>query len=109
MKNSRIIKGNEEFQKIINKRNIVKNKSFIINIFKKEEKHFRYGISVGKKIGIAVNRNKIKRQVRMMVKKNLANIVDKKMDVIIVVRKVYLETTYKENELILKKLIECIK
>ena len=57
--------------------------------------HLRIGLSVSKKLGHAVIRNKIKRQVRM-----LANeIFDKDLsyDFIIIVRKNYLNNDYKTN------------
>lgn len=44
------------------------NRTFIIYYLKNDIGHARIGISVSKKLGKAVIRNKIKRQVRMIVK-----------------------------------------
>ena len=55
--------------------------------------HARVGISVSKKIGNAVIRNKIKRQIRMMFIENFDNETYEK-DVIVIVRKNYLQNSY---------------
>lgn len=70
MKKRDILKSNIEFNNIINigKRN--QNKYFVIcSVIKDFEKN-NYGIAVGKKVGNAVIRNKIKRQIRNIVDKN---------------------------------------
>ncbi len=62
----------------------------------------RVGISVSKKLGKAVVRNKIKRQVRMMVQE----VFDKnqKKDFIIIVRNNFLECSYRDNRKSLESL-----
>jgi ribonuclease P protein component len=93
-KSSRITK-NEEFQKILSKRKYISTAYFALYYDFRKEDHARYGISVGKKLGNAVVRNKIKRQVRMMIRE-LVN--DEKMDLIIMVRPSYLNQDYSENK-----------
>ena len=64
----------------------------------------RAGISVSKKLGNAVVRNKVKRQVRMMI----SEITDFKRgaDLIVIVRKNYLNNDYRTNKKELNMLCE---
>ena len=48
------------------------------------EKHFRFALSIGKKYGNAVARNKIKRQIRMIISKNQHIIIDQHLFVIVI-------------------------
>lgn len=86
---------NYEFSSIIKKQNVVKSSSFICYFVEKKENHSRIGISVGKKIGNAVHRNKVKRQLRSMIDE----VFDFKesYDLIIIVRPVYLKKDYATN------------
>lgn len=66
MKKSYRIKKEKEFQQIIYKKDSYANRNFVLYILPAEEnKHFRVGLSVGKKIGNAVMRNKVKRRMRV--------------------------------------------
>ena len=56
-----------EFTSIIQHRSFVLSSSFVCYYMPRKESHARVGISVGKKLGNAVVRNKVKRQVRSMV------------------------------------------
>lgn len=59
------IKKNEEFQQVFKKGKSVANRQFVIYTYKKDEQpQFRIGLSVSKKIGNAVTRNRIKRYIR---------------------------------------------
>ena len=60
MKKREIIKNKLEYTNIINNSKYTKNDYFII-YYRKNNKYNRYGISVPKKTGKAVLRNKIKR------------------------------------------------
>ena len=64
MKKKFIVKKSYEFDNIIKKNDILKNRGFII--YKKENNldYNRFGISVGKKLGNAVYRNKMKRRIK---------------------------------------------
>ncbi|WP_152657454.1 ribonuclease P protein component [Oceanobacillus sp. CFH 90083] len=65
MKKQFRIKKNEEFQATFKNGNSFANRQLVIYYRKKEgQKHFRIGLSVGKKIGNAVVRNRIKRLLR---------------------------------------------
>lgn len=101
MKKEYRIKKNEEFQTIIRKKQSVANKKFVI-YYKDNEEHLRVGISVSKKLGNAVVRNKTKRQVRMMVQQVFDK--TKKRDFIIIVRNKYLFDSFENNQNDLKYL-----
>lgn len=59
------IKKNSEFQDIFNTGNSFANRELVIYYrMKNDQAHFRLGISVGKKLGNAVTRNRIKRYIR---------------------------------------------
>lgn len=59
------VKNNKEFQQILHTGKSFANRELVIYYKEKRlQEHFRIGISVGKKIGNAVMRNKIKRHIR---------------------------------------------
>lgn len=71
MKKKFRIKKTKEIEKVLNNKKSISNNYFRICIYKNPEtSHFRYAISVGKKIGNAVIRNKVKRRIRMLFQKN---------------------------------------
>lgn len=103
MNKEHIIKDNYLFQKIISKNKAFKYKYYVIYIEKNDSKNYKFGFSVGKKIGKAVIRNKIKRQLR--------NIVSKKdyqngFNCIIIVGSNILNISYSEME---KNLLDALK
>jgi ribonuclease P protein component len=91
----RVVK-NEEFQRIIGAKNYVTNAAFSLYYAVKYKDTGRYGISVGKKLGGAVERNKVKRQVRMMISE--LSEFNETFDVIIMVRQGYLKQDYVSNK-----------
>lgn len=104
MKKTYRVCKNYEFTSIIQKRNYIKCASFVCYYKSKKEPHARVGISVGKKLGNAVVRNKIKRQVRSMI--DSIYTFTEEYDTIIIVRPVYLKHTYRENMNELQKIKE---
>lgn len=65
MKKEYRVKDNKEFQVIFKKGKSFANRQLVIYYMEKEnQEHFRIGLSVGKKIGNAVVRNRIKRYLR---------------------------------------------
>ena len=97
MKKINIVKSNEEFNLIMNKGKCLKNKYFVIYSMKNEFDKYRFGISVGKKVCNAVNRNKLKRQVRNILDYH-KNLYSKSRDYIIIVRKSSLGEEYSNLE-----------
>ena len=91
------LKRNEEIGKIIQLRKYIKNDSFVIYFFlKNDSKYARACISVSKKVGNAVVRNKIKRQIRAMIVEifdfNINN------DYVIIVKHNYVNYDFDENK-----------
>ena len=60
------IRKNEEFQQIIKLKKAISNSTFVIYYDDKKEDDCRVGISVSKKMGNAVERNKIKRREKYL-------------------------------------------
>ncbi|KGA96304.1 ribonuclease P [Alkalihalobacillus alcalophilus ATCC 27647 = CGMCC 1.3604] len=65
------IKKNEEFSLVFNKGTSVANRQFVLYALAKEgQDKFRLGLSVSKKVGNAVTRNRVKRMVRAFFQEN---------------------------------------
>lgn len=81
------VKRNSEFQEILRTGKSFANRELVI-YYKKanNQEHFRIGISVGKKIGNAVTRNRIKRLIREAFTQ-LNNNVVQNVNIIIIARK----------------------
>jgi ribonuclease P protein component len=95
MKKINIIKKNTDYNRIIKSCKPYKYKDYIIYIEKNNDDIYHFGFSVSKKIGGAVLRNKIKRQLK--------NIIDKKnyqngFNCIIMVRKGILDKSFTDME-----------
>ncbi|WP_428910285.1 ribonuclease P protein component [Niallia sp. Krafla_26] len=81
------IKKNKEFQDIFKKGKSVANRQFVLYTLKQpEQAHFRIGLSVSKKIGNAVTRNRIKRYIRQVFHE-LDEQIHNEWDYIIIARK----------------------
>ncbi len=107
MKKRYRIKRNEEFQSIIRKGKRIVGKSFIVYYDRSMMiSNDRIGISVGKKLGIAVERNLIKRQVRMMAAEMAK--AGKGFDTIIIVRNGYLSQSFEDNKKELMKIYNSV-
>ncbi len=70
MKKINIIKDSRQINNVINKKNFVKNKYFYIYKGNNEINNHRFAICVSKKIGNAVRRNKVKRQLKDIIDKS---------------------------------------
>jgi len=92
MKKINIVKDKRDFNRIIRNNIPYKSKNYIIYLEKNNDV-YKFGISVSKKLGNAVFRNKIKRQLK--------NIIDKKdyqnsFNCIIIVRRGIINLSFKE-------------
>ncbi|AAT28117.1 ribonuclease P protein component [[Mycoplasma] mobile] len=104
MKRKYILKKNWEFQKIIDSK-----KQFIfptIILYYKKSDSFQIGISIPKKFAIAVKRNYLKRQIKSILDQirpyNLS------YEMILIVRKNYLNLNFLQKQQEIKKIIERI-
>ncbi|MCM3762788.1 ribonuclease P protein component [Alkalihalobacillus oceani] len=65
MKKKQRIKKNEDFSLVFKQGHSVANRQFVLYVLPKEgQTYFRLGLSVSKRVGNAVTRNRIKRYVR---------------------------------------------
>ena len=106
MKKINILKNNRDFNRIIDSYKSHKYKDFVIYIERTNDDLYHFGISVGKKIGNAVTRNKYKRRIRSIIdKKNY----QKGINCIIILRKSILDREYIEIENALLKAFKELK
>lgn len=105
MKKINILKKNEDFSRIIKNEKPYKYKDYIIYKENHVGKNYQFGISVGKKIGNAVVRNKIRRQIKNIIDQNN---YQKGFNCIIIVKKGIIEKNFSEMkedlEVIMKKI-----
>lgn len=94
MKKAFRIKKDADFQAVFKKGKSVANRQFVIYMLeKKEQAHFRIGLSVSKKIGNAVTRNRIKRYIRQVFHELQEQVIPNK-DFVIIARKPAAEMDY---------------
>lgn len=69
MKKINILKESKDFDRIIKNVEPYKYKDYIIFLERNNDNPYKFGLSVGKKVGNAVKRNKIKRQIKSIIDK----------------------------------------
>ena len=95
MKKINILKNSRDFDRIIKGNKPYKFKAYIIYIERNTNDIYKFGLSVGKKIGNAVNRNKVKRQLKSIIdKKDYQN----NFNCIIIVGKGINERSFEERK-----------
>ncbi len=104
MKKINRVRKSQEFQKLIHTGRKSVNASFVFYHTARAEQQARIGISLSKKMGNAVERNKIKRQVRMMCQ-DLIDFENYPADGILIVRYGYKSLRFEENKKNLEKLL----
>lgn len=106
MKKEFRIKKNKEFQQVFKVGKSYANRQFIIYLLKKENQEaFRIGLSVSKKVGNSVTRNRIKRYIRQSFFE-LKDSIKPMHDYVIIARKPTAEMDFHEVK---KSLIHLLK
>lgn len=103
MKKKNIIKKSLDFDRIIRNNRSYVYKDYIVYMERNNSTEYKFGLSVGKKIGNAVIRNKIKRQLKSVIDKNN---YEKGFNCIIIVRKGLLDKSYQEKQKDLEELFK---
>ena len=105
MKTLNRIKNNKEFARAIHKGNSSRLPSFVVHVFKTELGYTRIGISASTKLGCAVVRNRVKRQVRAICD-SLIDYNAKSLDIVIIVRSKFITTDFEDNKSQLRDLLK---
>lgn len=106
MKKERRLLKNNDFKEIIEMRKSLSTSSYVVYYRNNDLEHGRVGISVSKKNGNAVVRNRLKRQVRSMIDQ-LFNF-NLSLDLVVIIRNNYLQQDYATNKMDLQKILEKI-
>lgn len=103
MNKEKIIKKSQDYSEIISTGKKYKNKYF--SLYYKESKITLFGITVPKKVGKAVLRNKLKRRVKNIISKN-EKYIQPNYNYVIIIKEPSQELSYEE---LTTKLLELIK
>lgn len=99
------IKKNVEFNKVIDDGGVIKTDTLTLHFLKNELGYTRIGISIPRKSGNAVVRNKMRRQIRAIIAQTTD--YSKSIDLILIARKQYdvenFEKTRKDIEYLFSK------
>jgi len=103
------VKKNGEFQKIFKRGKSFANRQFVVYLLSKEgQQEFRIGLSVSKKIGNAVVRNRIKRYIRQSFLE-LKDEINQKMDYVIIARNQAANLDFHESKKSLQHVLKVAK
>lgn len=95
LRKSEKIRKRSDFQAVYEKGKRIHSKSFIVLLSRNDKGTARFGITVSKKVGNAVRRNRIKRLVREFFRLNRDRIPES-TDVVIIARKDLSLTRYRD-------------
>ena len=101
------IKANDDFATTIKKGKAQRDQSYVIHYCTNSSNYTRVGISVSSKLGNAVVRNHIKRQIRSMCDE-LIDYQNQSLDIVIVAKQGFLITSYDDNKKSLTKLLNFV-
>ena len=97
MKRYEMIKDKDYFSSIIKSSRFLKDKNFVIYYKDNDSDYCHFGIAIKNSIGKAYIRNKLKRQVRMIITNN-KNLFKLSRDYIIMIRDGCLQSNFTEME-----------
>lgn len=96
MKREHRLRKKEDFQSVFKSGKSVANRQFVVyTLAKSDQSPTRFGLSISKKIGNAVTRNRIKRLVKEVIRLQMDQI-QSHHDVVIIARKPAAEMTFHE-------------
>ena len=98
MKKDFRVKSNEDFSVIVKTGKRIKKPEFHIYYLRNGFDHNRFGVSVSTKLGNAVVRNKVKRQLRAIMDDFDKSSTKQMHDIIVVAKQEYLNRTFKDNK-----------
>ena len=98
------IKANDDFATTIKKGRAQRDQSYVIHYCTNSLNYTRVGISVSSKLGNAVVRNHIKRQIRSMCDELID--YNQSLDIVIVAKQAFLTNSYDDNKTSLTKLLK---
>lgn len=96
------IKSNSDFQQIFEKGHSINGRYLVVYFLHNQQKLSRFGFCVGRKLGIAVARNRVKRRLREVVRQvgryrhSILQPENNGFDIIIVARKPVLTAQYQD-------------
>lgn len=95
------LKKDADFKKVLAKKQSFRTPSFVFYYCSNTLSHLRIGVSVSKKLGGAVVRNRIRRQTKAMIQNQFD--FTKAFDMIIVVKEQFLKQSYQVNKIEMQK------
>ena len=98
------IKKNVEFNKVIEEGQVIKSDSLTLHFLENKLGYTRIGISIPKKSGKAVVRNKMRRQIRAIIAKDVD--LSKSIDCVLIARQKYEIDQFNKTVSDLKSLFE---
>ena len=93
MKKINIVKKNRDFSRIIKNNRPIKSNLFVIYLEKNTNDIYKFGISASKKVGNAVTRNRVKRQIKSILDKNTYK---NNFNCIIIIKKDIIDKSFNE-------------
>ncbi|MGT2929225.1 ribonuclease P protein component [Streptococcus dentasini] len=103
MKKTYRVKRHQDFQAIFGQGKSVANRKFVVYSLERPQKHFRVGLSVSKKLGNAVTRNRVKRKLRHILMELSPDLT--KHDFVVIARKGVEDLNYQEVKQNLKHVL----
>lgn len=95
MKKINRLLDNKEFTTVLNKGKKAKVDGYLMAVKSNKEGHARIGISVSKKVGKAVVRVRVRRQIRAMIAR--FDVLSKHIDMVIIPKPSFLQNSFEQN------------